>query len=408
MNNFVTAFAGRRDSYQVPLALYEAGLLDKFIADAYMPLHLTEGISFSPNLHQKMLRRRCQALPDKYVKSKWHLAALELAGRCCAVPAKRRWAMVDRGLSRAAASHAAKTKSHLLLYEPYAWEAFTACYSHKPLRVLFHFHPHPLLENEILSSDSVKYPPSTGKWMSFDGGLSQQTHSQECWQHADLILCASSFTRHSLIHAGANPAKCSVIPYGIEVPTDYIPDRPGNSDFQILFVGTGLQRKGLHHLLTAWKLAALPQTAGLTMVCREIDPQMWALIKEAGTNVKLLKGVTSLQLKRLYQKSHLLVVPSLVEGFGFVFLEAMASGCPVLGTKSTCLPDLGGESDGVFLVGAGNPTELAQRLKRLFVDSPQLLDVRRNAMQCARRFTWQRFRHQLIENLKSLERSNIN
>ena len=47
-------------------------------------------------------------------------------------------------------------------------------------------------------------------------------------------------------------------------------------------------------------------------------------------------------------------MPSLVEGFGQVYLEALAQGCPVLGTANTCLPDLGGEADAIFLVTPGN------------------------------------------------------
>ena len=35
MEKFVCAFRGRRDSYQVPLGLAEAELLDQFITDAY-------------------------------------------------------------------------------------------------------------------------------------------------------------------------------------------------------------------------------------------------------------------------------------------------------------------------------------------------------------------------------------
>ena len=46
-------------------------------------------------------------------------------------------------------------------------------------------------------------------------------------------------------------------------------------------------------------------------------------------------------------------MPSLVEGFGQVYLEALAEGTPILGTKNTALPDLGGEEDGVFLATAG-------------------------------------------------------
>ena len=37
MSHYVCAFRGRRDNYQVPLTLAEAGQLDRFITDAYVP-----------------------------------------------------------------------------------------------------------------------------------------------------------------------------------------------------------------------------------------------------------------------------------------------------------------------------------------------------------------------------------
>jgi len=69
---FVCAFRGRRDSYQVPLALAEGDFLDQFITDAYFgqaagPLSL-----ILPRRLQDKLRSRAQpGIPWKRVKSLW-------------------------------------------------------------------------------------------------------------------------------------------------------------------------------------------------------------------------------------------------------------------------------------------------------------------------------------------------
>jgi glycosyltransferase involved in cell wall biosynthesis len=406
VNRFVTAFAGRRDAYQLPIALHEVGLLETFITDAYLPSFWSRAARLLPGFGNKAANRKCDALTDASVQSKWLLALLEVTARRCHVSAKRCWAMVDRGLSLAAAKRAAATRSHFLLYEPYAWEAFTARYSHDPLRILFHFHPHPHLEAEILAADVAKHPPPTGQWLSLDGGLprtsARRRRPEESWRHADMILCASTLTRRSLIYAGAQPEKCRVVPYGIELPLARPHDQPSKGNFEVLFVGNGIQRKGLHHLLTAWNLARLPAEAGLTLVCRDLDPRMIALIQHGNRNVTLLKGVSSDELARLYARSHLLVVPSLVEGFGFVYLEALSFGCPVLGTANTCLPDLGDETNGVFTVPPGDPMALAEFLKRFSSSSDELLAVRENASKCAERFTWPAFRRQLSSLVQGL------
>jgi glycosyltransferase involved in cell wall biosynthesis len=405
MNRFVTAFAGRRDAYQVPLALAEADLLDLFIADFYLPRALAGMAARKRSLAEKVAARRCPQLPDARVRSQWTTAIFDAVAGRLGLPAKQRWAIGDRRLSQAAARRAAQTESHLLLYEPYAWEAFTASYPHRPLKVLFHFHPHPQLEAEILAADAAAFPPPAGDWTSVDGGLTESVpgarRPQDSWRHADLIVCASSFTRRSLVHAGADPQKCRVIPYGIEeMAAPETSPRPDT--FDVLFVGSGRQRKGLHHLLAAWKSANLPASASLTLVCRDLDPQMIPLIERAGPGVRRLEGVSAQELASLYARSHLLVLPSLVEGFGYVCLEALARGCPVAGTSHTSVADLGGEKDGLFLLPVGNPDAQAAFLTTASARAADLLALREAAKKCARRFTCQRFRGELVRALKEL------
>src|SRR5262249_7784157 len=149
---------------------------------------------------------------------------------------------------------------------PYAWEAFIAWYSHTPRKVLFQYHPHPDMERRILLEDSAKYHFFR---YSFEEEAGDQVsdvlkrRNRECWRHADLILCASAFTNRSLLEAGANPSICEIVPYGIDLP-DEPAEQSGSGSFQALFVGSGTQRKGLHHLLLAWQKAALHPDSRLT------------------------------------------------------------------------------------------------------------------------------------------------
>ena len=64
----------------------------------------------------------------------------------------------------------------------------------------------------------------------------------------------------------------------------------------------------------------------------------------------------------------------------------------MLGTRNTSLPDLGGETEGVFLVGAADKDELVSRLEHLAGLLPNHLEYRVAARKCAERFTWARFR----------------
>ena len=68
----------------------------------------------------------------------------------------------------------------------------------------------------------------------------------------------------------------------------------------------------------------------------------------------------------------------------------------MLGTANSCLPDLGGEPDGIFLVTPGDVDQLSNSLERLCRVLPGNQNIRRAARACARRFTWPAFRKTLL------------
>jgi glycosyltransferase involved in cell wall biosynthesis len=130
-----------------------------------------------------------------------------------------------------------------------------------------------------------------------------------------------------------------------------------------------------------------------------LDPGVERLIAETN-GAELVKGASADRLRRLYAGSSLFVMPSLVEGFGLVYLEALAHGCPVLGTTNTCLPDIGSEADGIFLTPAGDPdaiTAALERLARRLVGDER---IRRAARSTALRYPWAAFRQSLREALR--------
>jgi glycosyltransferase involved in cell wall biosynthesis len=403
MDRFVCAFRGRRDSYQVPLALAQADMLDQFITDAYALPWVKRLSWLTPSsMRAKIDFRSEPGIPADRVRSLWGTTLLEHVRHAAGCAPMFTYSKLDRRFSRAAARRARKSRTNLFLYSPYAWEAFTARYSYRPRKVLFQYHPHPETELRILAEDSKKYP---GVGESFSGTKSGQApeelvqRERDAWKHADLIFCASSFTERSLVEAGCDEGCCRTVPYGIDLPPAAEIESPTDS-FHVLFVGSGGQRKGLHHLLLAWQKAKLPASSKLTLACRVIDWGIERLLQET-PRVELRRGVAQGELGRLYADSSLFVMPSLAEGFGQVYLEALAHGCPVLGTPNTCLPDLGTETDGVFLVTSGNVDELTGRLESLARSLVGNHNIRAAARACAAKFTWPSFREALRQHLVS-------
>lgn len=406
MTRYVCAFRGRRDSYQVPLALAEAGLLDRFITDAYSTPWLKRLASLLPTRWRaKADFRSMDGIPGAAVRCLWLTTLREHWRHRRGCSRESTYLLLDRKFSEASARRARRNSSDLLLYSSYAWEAFNATYRHNPRKVLFQYHPHPVVEERILADDRTRFasifgsdkPDNTTTALIAPG-------DRDAWRLADLVICASTFTRDSLVSEGLAAEKCAVIPYGIDLPDAENAGSPPDRGFRALFVGSGVQRKGLHHLLLAWKAAGLPEGSRLTLVCRNIETPLARL---AGTveGVELVRGTSAEGLKELYATNHLFVMPSLVEGFGQVYLEALAQGCPVLGTPNTCLPDLGGEESGVFVNAAGDVEGLAEKLRNLASRLPGNPVLRDAARSLAGNWTWPRFRRDLVAALAESARA---
>jgi glycosyltransferase involved in cell wall biosynthesis len=391
---YICAFRGRRDYYQVPVALAEADMLEEFVTDAYAGYILRSFAGMLPErLREKVGSRYESSLPETRVKCVWDSAAIEHLRHRLGYAPSVTFAKIDRRFALAVAARARKSKSDLLIYSHYAWEAFTARYHHIPRKVLFQFHPHPDIERRILLEDAVKYPFVR---RSYEEETAQVVNDElkerrrDSWKYADLILCASSFTRRSLLEVGAEPDRCKVIPYGI-ASLDPVCDAACSDRFSVLFVGTGNQRKGLHHLLLAWQKAGLPPDSRLVLVCRFIDSAIECMAKST-RSVQLIRGVAGNRLKELFKSSSLFVMPSLVEGFGQVYLEALAHGCPVLGTPNTGLPDLCDENGPIWQVEPGQIDQLVSTFESLSRSLPGNASVRRQAQACAARWSWRLFR----------------
>ena len=172
---------------------------------------------------------------------------------------------------------------------------------------------------------------------------------------------------------------------------------------RFLFVGQGVQRKGLHHLLRAWRRINLAD-AELTIVATTLD---LGIAKLAGKNVRILPRQSAEQLRNLFASSHVFAMPSLVEGFGLVYLEALGAGCHCIGTANTGLPDLlrffTPDVSAMSLIEAGDIDQLGAALESAYtLHRTGCLDHDRIA-ELAQQITWKSFR----SSVAALARQNV-
>jgi glycosyltransferase involved in cell wall biosynthesis len=72
---------------------------------------------------------------------------------------------------------------------------------------------------------------------------------------------------------------------------------------------------------------------------------------------------------RCYRQADVFCLPSVQEGFGIVFLEAMAAGLPIVAARSAAIPEVVPDAQTGLLVAPGDVAALAEALSALLQNS---------------------------------------
>ncbi len=159
---------------------------------------------------------------------------------------------------------------------------------------------------------------------------------------------------------------------------------PGS--LRILFVGNLIARKGLHHLIEAllrlpaadWRLDVVGDDAVDSAYAAAVRRQIDAGGLEG--NIRLHGRVSDGELAQQYRAAHLLAVPS-YEGFGIVYLEAMAFGLPVLASVHGGAGEVVRHDVNGFLVEPADVDGIAAHLSAVAGDRERLALLGRNARE---------------------------
>lgn len=407
VRKYVVAFNRDRDFYQVPVALAEAGKLASLQTDLYIP----DFLAGNPIVKAaKLSHRRHDLLPSQLVNLSPKVLWLQMAELRFAKSDTERSSVfqkVDSHLSHLAAREARRSGAGLLLYSGYALEAFEMLREEAIPKLLFVFHPQGDYVRQILVEDFEKHP---------EVAASHQRHLEEVAvlegervrQEISLatgIACASNFTAASIRAAlGTKTTKVSVVPYGCYSPPTADESLEGwqRSKPRLLFVGQGTQRKGLHHLLKVWR-RGLDKISDLTLVLNQTDPGIARLIDALPVKPTVVHHLSRKALEDEFKQADVFVLPSLVEGFGLVYLEALAAGCHVIGTTNTGLPDLGAPEEIATVVPAGCLESLETAIAKAISNAEKGFYQRSKTRLFASEKGWSNFRHGIREFVANCE-----
>ncbi len=107
---------------------------------------------------------------------------------------------------------------------------------------------------------------------------------------------------------------------------------------------------------------------------------------ELEDSVKFAGYVEDRDLPGYYNTATCLVFPSLYEGFGIPLLEAMKSGCPVITSNVSSMPEVVG--DAAILVSPASIPELSQAIERLIASKELRAELSQKGRIQSAKFSW--------------------
>jgi glycosyltransferase involved in cell wall biosynthesis len=219
---------------------------------------------------------------------------------------------------------------------------------------------------------------------------------------ADAITVGSNVARRSFLSMGVPAEKVHVIPYGVRLDRFTPAEPPPADSFEVLFAGQIGLRKGIPYLLEAFHRLRHPRKH-LTLVGSVQDDLRPLLATLPTEDVTFTGNIPQPQLAHRMSASHVLVLPSVEEGFGLVMAQAMACGCPVIASSATGAEHLFADNEAGFIVAPRDIGTLADRLQQL-ADNPALRQqISAAALACVHHLGgWDRYGDQWDTLLHSL------
>lgn len=230
---------------------------------------------------------------------------------------------------------------------------------------------------------------------------------------AGIVFVTSEYSRRQAMkYYGLDQARLRIVPEAIDESVageGSAGRRPAEAaNPTVLSVARQYRRKDTATLLRALPhvLESLP-TVRLRIVGGGPEgPALQELADRMGLagSVEFLDSIDTSEALRLeYERASVFCLPSLQEGFGIVFVEAMSHGLPIVAARAGAVPEVAPHDVTSLLVPPGNESLLAEAILNVLSD-PQLASRLGDAgVNRAARYTWPAV---AVEFLQGLDAAN--
>ncbi len=230
---------------------------------------------------------------------------------------------------------------------------------------------------------------------------------------AEKIIAVSTATKKEIIKTLGIPAEKIVVIYEgassrllpSENSAEILRQRNITKPY-LLFTGVWRQYKNLPKLAESFDILRQEyKIDGQLVLAGKIDA-FYPEIKQAvfsaknSADIRALGFVSDEDLAALYKEAKIFVLPSLIEGFGLIGIEAQSAGIPVAASDIPVLREILG--NGAVYFDPGSADDMAMKIFEIWKDSAVAESLAQKGRINAKRFDWKNSARDTLELYKTL------
>ncbi len=204
-------------------------------------------------------------------------------------------------------------------------------------------------------------------------------------KNANKVIAVSENTKEDLIELyDGDPDRIHVVHHGIGNPKKA---EEKKDDPYILYLGRLETKKNIQGIVRSFELLKKKYQVPHKLILAGSKGHGYDSIHLCNDVVE--KGYVSEKEKwQLLKNAEMFVFPTFYEGFGMPILEAQISGCPVITSDISSMPEVAGE--GAVLVEPRNTLEICDRMYQVIEDREFRKRLINDGFKNAKKFSWQK------------------
>lgn len=251
--------------------------------------------------------------------------------------------------------------------------------------------PHEM-QDRILDED--KYGAKTR------AGRRLRLRKQEEIKLADKVICVSELARRSYIDAGVDGSHIVVNPVGCDVAKfSPVPGLVRSGPPKFVFVGLPVYRKGFDLLTASYERLLIEYPDAELHV---VGDAAMAVGQAANKMIRFHGKLSHVEISKLLSQMDCLVLPSRLESFGMVVVEALAAGVPVIVSDHAGASEAIRENENGWVIPAGDESALFERMLTCYRDIEHVRSMSAACTRSAIEYDWSHYSRRTVEIFSAL------